>query len=174
MTGDKRMSPLRQVSDSSLEGLRLRARIEALLADYVQCIDADRLEDWPTFFTEDGLYKVVTRENHERGLPVSLIYCTGRGMLADRITALRTANIYEPHVYCHTGGALRITATAGGVTQTESNFTVVRTMASGEMMVFVCGRYLDRIVERDGTLMLAERIVVLDSRRIDTLLVIPI
>ncbi len=174
MTGDKDMSPLRQLTDSSLEGLRLRARIEALHADYAQCIDADRLEDWPNFFTENGLYKVVTRENHERGLPVSLIYCTGRGMLADRITALRTANIYEPHVYCHLGGALRITATAGGVTNTESNFTVVRTMASGEMMVFVCGRYLDRIVERDGVLMLAERIVILDSRRIDTLLVIPI
>lgn len=167
-------SPLRQTDDNSLEGLRLRTRIEMLHADYMHCIDSDRLEEWPGFFTDDGLYKVVTRENRERGLPLSLIYCAGRGMLADRITALRTANIYEPHVYCHVGGALRITGTVGGFVQAESNVTVVRTMASGEMCVFVCGRYVDKIVERDGVLLLTERVVVLDSRHIDTLLVIPI
>lgn len=153
---------------------RARARIEALLADYAAAIDSDRLEEWPGMFTAGGLYRVVTRENQERGLPISLIYAAGRGMLADRITALRTANIYEPHVYCHTGGALRILGQDTDGWRVESNFTVVRTMVSGAMTVFVAGRYLDRIVEEDGQLLFAERIAVLDSRRIDTLLVIPI
>lgn len=152
----------------------MRARVEALCADYAHCIDSDRLEAWPQLFTEDGLYKVVTRENRERGLPLSLIYCTGRGMLGDRIVALRTANIYEPHVYCHLGGALRIISVEGDVIQAESNVAVVRTMAGGDMVVFACGRYVDRIVDRGGVLAFAERIVVLDSRRIDTLLVIPL
>ena len=174
MMAGKTMSALRQPTDTSLEALRLRARIEALHADYAHAIDTDRLEEWPQFFTEDGLYKVATRDNHERGFPVSLIYCAGRGMLSDRITALRTANIYEPHVYCHLGGALRIVSTTDGVVSAESNFTVLRTMATGAMSVFACGRYLDRIVERDGTLVFAERIAILDSRQIDTLLVIPV
>jgi anthranilate 1,2-dioxygenase small subunit len=167
-------SPLRQPDDTSIEGLRLRARVEALHADYAHAIDTDRLEEWPQFFTDDCVYKVVTRENHERGLPVGVVYCKGRGMLTDRITALRTANIYEPHVYCHLGGALRITGRAGGAITAESNFTVLRTMATGAMSVFACGRYLDRIVEDNGMLVLAERIAILDSRQIDTLLVIPI
>ncbi|CAN0496845.1 unnamed protein product, partial [Phaeothamnion confervicola] len=111
----------------------LRARIEALLADYAAAIDSDRLEDWPKLFTADGLYRVATRENQERGLPISLIYATGRGMLADRITALRTANIYEPHVYCHTAGALRIIGRDAGGWRVESNFTVIRSMATGAM-----------------------------------------
>ena len=167
------MPPLFQ--DGSSDTMqRIRARIDAYNADYAQCIDSDRLEEWPSFFTENGIYRVITRENHERGLPVSLIYCAGRGMLADRIAALRTANIYEPHVYCHTIGALRVLGEEQGAWRAESNFTVIRTMVSGEMSVFACGRYLDRIVERDGHLALAERLVVLDSRRIDTLLVIPI
>ncbi len=174
MTVGNQKSPLRQPDDTSIEGLRLRARVEALHADYAHAIDTDRLEDWPSLFTEDGLYKVITRENLERGLPVGVVYCKGRGMLTDRITALRTANIYEPHVYCHLGSALRITGRAGGVIEAESNFTVLRTMATGAMSVFACGRYLDRIVERDGTLLLAERVAVLDSRQIDTLLVIPV
>lgn len=155
--------------------LALRLGIETLAADYVHCIDEDRLEQWPDFFTEDGQYRVLTRENHEQGLPLGLIYCDGKGMLKDRISALRVANVFEPHVYCHMTGALKLLdGTAGGETRTQSNFTVMRTMADGAMSVFACGKYLDRIVETDGGLKYAERTVILDSRRIDTLLVIPI
>ena len=154
--------------------LALRLRIETLMADYVHCIDADRLEDWPDFFTDDGLYRVTSRENFELDLPVSLIHCDGKGMFRDRISALRTANIYEPHCYCHMTAALKIDGRDGGEHRTRSNFTVMRTMADGAMSVFACGRYLDRIVEEGGALKFRERSVILDSRRIDTLLVIPI
>jgi anthranilate 1,2-dioxygenase small subunit len=152
----------------------LRLRIEALMADYVHCIDDDRLEEWPEFFVEAGRYRVRTRENHERGLPANLIYCDGRGMLRDRISALRTANIFEPHVYCHMVSAVRLLDGAPGEYRAQSNFTVTRTMAEGDMSLFACGRYLDRIVEDGGALRFKERTVVLDSRQIDTLLVIPI
>ena len=90
-----------------------RLRIDALVADYIHCIDEDRLEEWPDFFTADGRYKVITRENYDLGLPVALIYCDGRGMFEDRISALRTANIYEPHVYCHMVSALKILDSSG-------------------------------------------------------------
>ncbi len=152
----------------------LRSRIEALQTDYVHCIDDDRLEAWPDFFTEDGCYRVITRENHDLGLPVSLIYCDGKGMLRDRISAMRTANIFEPHTYCHMVGAARVIESAGAEHRVRSNFTVTRTMSDGAMVVFACGRYLDRVAEDAGRLIFAERTVVLDSRRIDTLLVIPL
>ncbi len=154
--------------------IALRSRIQALHTDYVHCIDDDRLEEWPDFFTEDGRYRVITRENHELGLPVSLIYCDGRGMLADRISAMRTANVFEPHTYCHLVGAARVLESARAEHRARANFTVTRTMSDGAMSVFACGRYLDRVVEEAGSLRLAERTVVLDSRRIDTLLVIPL
>ncbi len=154
--------------------IALGSLIQALQKDYVHCIDDDRLEDWPDFFTEDGCYRVITRENHELGLPVSLIYCAGRGMLADRISAMRTANVFEPHTYCHLVGAARILDSARAEHRVRANFTVTRTMSDGAMSVFACGRYLDRVVEDSGGLKLAERTVVLDSRRIDTLLVIPL
>ena len=152
----------------------LRSRIEALQTDYVHCVDDDRLEEWPDFFTEDGRYRVITRENHDLGLPVSLIYCAGKGMLRDRISAMRTANVFEPHTYCHIVGAASVLESAGAEHRVRSNFTVTRTMSDGAMAVFACGRYLDRVVEDSGRLIFAERTVVLDSRRIDTLLVIPL
>ncbi len=154
--------------------IALRSRIQALHTDYVHCIDDDRLEEWPDFFTEDGRYRVITRENHELGLPVSLIYCDGRGMLADRISAMRTANVFEPHPSWHLVGAARVLESAGSEHRVRANFTVTRTMSDGAMSVFACGRYLDRMVEEAGSLKLAERTVVLDSRQIDTLLVIPL
>lgn len=149
-------------------------RIEALLTDYAHCIDDDRLEEWPELFTQDCTYRVITRENHEQGLPMGLIYCDGRGMLKDRISALRTANIYEPHGYRHAVSAVKIIGEDNGVYHVQSSFTVIRTMHDGDMSVFACGRYLDRIIDQGGALKFAERLVILDSRRIDTLMVIPI
>jgi anthranilate 1,2-dioxygenase small subunit len=161
-------SPLR--SDDPL----LRLQIEAFMADYVHCLDTDQLEAWPDFFTEDGRYRVCTRENYDRGLPLSVMSCNGRGMFRDRISALRTANVFEPHVYCHVIGALRILGSSPGHVQTESNFQVVRTMVDGSMSIFACGRSLDTISIQGEALKLGERIVILDSRQIDTLLVIPL
>jgi anthranilate 1,2-dioxygenase small subunit len=150
-------------------------RVERLTADYIGCIDDDALERWPTFFTEDGLYRIVTRENHRRGLPASVLYCRGRGMMQDRIAALRQANIYEPHVYRHLVSGTRLSREepASGWRFT-TNFQVVRTMHTGEMMLFAVGFFDDVLVEREGALLFHEKTVVCDSSRIDTLLVIPI
>ena len=154
--------------------LALRLRIEALMADYIHCIDEDRLEEWPDYFTENGQYWVTSRENYDLNLPVSLIYCEGRGMFLDRISALRTANIYEPQTYCHMASALKIIGSDGNGHRTQSNFSIIRTMSEGEMSIFACGKIFDRIIEDQGTLKFRERRIVLDSRRIDTLLAIPI
>ena len=154
--------------------LAVRLRIEAALADYIHTIASDRLEEWPSLFVEKGTYRVTTRENYSRGLPLCLIICEGHGMMKDRIMALRTANIFEPHVYCHIPGALRIISISPSVVRSESTFMVMRTMSEGSMSVFACGRSFDTFVVRENELKLVERTVVLDSRQIDTLLVIPI
>ena len=152
----------------------LAARIARLNTAYAHAIDDDRLEDWPGFFTDDGLYRIVTRENREAGLPLAIVHCDGAAMMRDRVRAMRTANIFEPHTYCHIVGAVEPVAGEDGILTARTNFVVVRTMHSGAMSVFACGRYLDRIVETDGTLKFAERAVVCDSRTVDTLLVVPL
>ena len=159
-----------QLSDA----LSLRLSVEAFLADYMLAIDEDRLEDWHSFFEEDGSYRITTRENMELGLPLNLMSCKGHGMFKDRIVAMRTANIFEPHVYCHVPGALRIDKLEGDVVTSTSTFTVLRTTNGGHMDVFVCGRTQDKIRLAADGLKLVERTVILDSRQIDTLLVIPL
>ncbi len=162
------------VSETFDTDLILRARLEDLCADYAHTIDDDRLEELAGLFTTDGLYRVQTRENHDLGLPLSLIYCDNANMIADRVTALRTANIYEPHVYCHMIGALRIVGREGAGWRARGNFQVIRTMANGDSVLFASGRYFDHIVEVDGALKFRERLAIIDSRSVDTLLVIPV
>ncbi len=156
----------------SVEGVQ--TAIVRLMAAYVHLIDDDRLEEWPDLFTDDGIYRVTTRENIDLGLPASLIFCEGKGMLSDRVSALRNANIFEPQVYCHTLGLPEILESTDEHHRVRTNFSVIRTMEEGDMSVFACGRYFDRIIKDDDVLRFQERIVVLDSRRVDTLLVIPL
>jgi len=165
-----------QTNDASMlsRDVILRLRVEALYAEYAQTIDDDKLEDWPGLFVEHGKYRVTTRENHDNGLPLAIMYCDGRGMMSDRISALRLANIYEPHVYCHLTSCVRVLDCASEVIRAQANFAVLRTMQEGDRSIFACGRTFDRIVEQDGRLLFMDRLVVLDSRQVDTLLVIPI
>ncbi len=152
----------------------IRRRIEDFIHDCAHCIDDDRLEDWPSLFTEDCRYQIIDRESHAKGMPVGIVTCDSRGMLQDRILALRQANIYEPHCYRHLISGIRITGEADGEWSVKSSYAVIRTMQEGDVSVFSSGKMLDRIVFEDGEPRLRERIVVCDSSRFDTLIVIPI
>jgi 3-phenylpropionate/cinnamic acid dioxygenase small subunit len=145
-------------------------RIAALNADYARCIDDDRLEEWPGFFIERCLYKVTTADNLAKGYEAGLIYADSRAMLQDRVSALRQANIYERQRYRHIVG-LPLVREAGAV---ETPFLAVRIMRDGKMDLFATGRYLDKVVEDNGAPRFAERVVVCDSSRFDTLLAIPL
>jgi anthranilate 1,2-dioxygenase small subunit len=157
-----------------LETVVRRLQLEQLYADYAHCLDADRLEDWPDFFTEDAFYRVTSAENFEAGLPLGLIHATSRHMLKDRVSALRKANIYEPQRYRHLVSAMRVVGDAPAAVNVEANFLVIRTMQEGDMSVFAAGRYVDRAVRTGESWKFARKEVVLDSRQIDTLLAIPL
>lgn len=152
----------------------LRQGIENLVADYADCIDDDRLEEWPDFFVDDCRYLITDRESHEAGFQHGVIYCASRGMLMDRITAMRRVLVYEPHRYRHILGAARIGKSENGVAEVRSNFLAVRIMHDGETSLFATGRYLDRIDVSRSPFRFIERLVILDSAKIDTLLVIPL
>lgn len=152
----------------------LRRGIEDLLAAYVACIDEGRLEDWPDFFVEDCRYVITSRADHAAGLPHGVVYAASRGMLLDRITALRQANLFEPHHYRHIVGPIRVNGVAHGIAEVSANFFVARIMHDGETSLFATGRYLDRIAVAEPPYRFIERLVILDSHKIDTLLVIPL
>lgn len=152
---------------------QVRLRVEHLHSRYVHALDADRLEEWPDFFTEDGVYRIATAENEARGLPLPVLYAEGRAMLRDRIASLRHANIYEPQRYRHMVSAVLVEAVSAAEVRSVANFLVVRIMQSGDTLLFASGQYRDRIVLAPEP-RYAERVVVCDSQKFDTLLAIPL
>jgi|SRR5882724_1493711 len=154
--------------------IELQLTVENLLARYVHALDDDRLEEWPEFFAEKGRYRITTAENFERNLPLPIIYADSRAMLRDRVSALRHANIYEAQRYRHAVSSVLVERIDARTARATSNFQVVRIMHTGESILFASGRYLDRICIDGASARFEEKIVVLDSRAVDTLLAIPI
>jgi anthranilate 1,2-dioxygenase small subunit len=153
----------------------LRETIQSLMVDYASAIDNDDLEEWPEFFVEKCLYKIVSRSNHEAGRPAGFVYCDNRRMLIDRVLSLRSANVYQPHLYRHILSPSKILARSNGSVSAETNFAVIRTsLPDGTMTTFSTGRYLDEIVLDSDGAKFRSRTVVTDSDAIDILLVIPI
>jgi 3-phenylpropionate/cinnamic acid dioxygenase small subunit len=153
-------------------------RVAELNAAYAATIDADRLEAWPDFFVESCLYKITSADNHKRGYTAGIVYADSRAMLHDRVTArvtaLRTANIYERHSYRHIVGLPVIGEAGNDGLAAETPFLVARIMRDGRTDLFATGVYVDRIHDEAGRLRFAERLVVCHSSRFDTLLVIPL
>jgi anthranilate 1,2-dioxygenase small subunit len=143
-----------------MEEIELTHLLAQLNARYGRSLDNGRLEEWPEYFVEDCSYLVTTLDNHIRGLAGALIYAKGRGMLL---------------TYRHIIGTPLLERVADGGVRAETPFFVLRTMRTGAASIFASGAYQDRLAVRTGQpLRLAERVVVCDSSRIDTLLAIPL
>ncbi|WP_377830953.1 aromatic-ring-hydroxylating dioxygenase subunit beta (plasmid) [Bradyrhizobium lupini] len=156
------------MSDSSLQ------YITKAQADYARCIDDGRLEDWPGLFHGPCFYKITTASNYREGLEAGIVFANSRGMLTDRVSALREANIYERQSYRHILGLPSILSEEGTTTKSETPFMVARILQDGDTSIYATGRYFDVYEIVNGTAQLHERTVVCDSSRIDTLLALPL
>jgi anthranilate 1,2-dioxygenase small subunit len=157
-----------------MDDLAIRLGVQELIGDYAERIDEDRLEEWPELFADPCRYLVISRANHEAGMRQGVMYAATRGMLLDRVFSIRRANLFEPHRYRHVIGPIRLKTEEGEVAVVHSHFIVARIMQDGVTTLFATGRYLDRIDISAVPYRFSERIVVLDSDKIDTLLAIPL
>jgi anthranilate 1,2-dioxygenase small subunit len=145
-----------------------------LLEDYVACLDEDRLEEWPELFLEDGLYKIVSRENEELWLPAPLQYLYSKAMMQDRVTAIRDALTFEPVYTRHITSNLRVWSRAQGKFEARSNFTIYQTTEEGRTRLYAVGQYRDVISPTSAGLRFSERVVLLDSFAVLNLIAAPL
>lgn len=160
---------------ATIERIRLQFEVEELMRAYCACIDEDRLEEWPDFFTEAAHYEITTRANADRGLPANALWCQGVGMMKDRVVSLRHANVYGTQYYRHLISNVALGSVTPMKVEVTTHYMVVRTMArDGDPLVFSVGRTQDAIVMTPTGLRFSSRKVVSDNDRIHTLLVLPI
>lgn len=151
-----------------------RGELRDFFDDYAACLDAEALREFPSFFTPDAKYRVISRENHDDGLEHAAIFCHGRAMIEDRITATVEAALYQPRSLRHFVSGVRIVGEAAREVRVEANFLIVESLIEQEPQILMVGRYLDRVVREDGALKFRERSCVYDNYRIRTTLVIPV
>jgi anthranilate 1,2-dioxygenase small subunit len=154
---------------------RAQRSIDYLIYEWARAIDEDRIEEAATLLLEDGEYKVASRFNLERGLPLAIIHCTSAAQLRDRIRSLRLANIYEKHFYRHMISGVQVIGASAGHYEVRANYTIIRIMEhDGATTLFSTGQYRDSVVLTDAGARFKRRHVIYDSRAIDTCLAIPI
>jgi len=155
--------------------IMIRMGLADLMDRYIDALDSDRLEEWPTFFVEDCLYEIIPKENEDAGLPAPLMRCENAGMLRDRVVSLRHANVYQQPVYRHFMSAMRWSRDGGDGYRVTSNYMVINTNQIGQSLVYQTGVYRDLVVaDASGEFKFKRRRVIYDTSRVQTLLAIPI
>jgi len=149
-------------------------QVHDLVETYGRLLDEDRLEDWLELFAEDCRYEIVSRENREQDLPLSLMLCENKDMLRDRIYSLREANIYNIHYDCHVIGLIRATEAQPGTIAAGAPYALYQSNQDGDSRLFSVGRYHLDLVDQDDGLRISSQIVVVDTASIPTLLATPI
>jgi 3-phenylpropionate/cinnamic acid dioxygenase small subunit len=155
----------------------LRLEIEDLYAEHADCLAEGDLERWPELFTTDCLYRITSRENHERGLPLALVLCESRDGLRDRVMAIRKTAVFRARQMRYLTSGMRLLGVADdGALACRTSFAVFETLLGEETRVFATGCSLDRVA-RDGDgnrLRFRERVCVLDSSLVPGSLVYPL
>ncbi len=145
-----------------------------LYADYAFAVDSGNWDLWPEFFVDECSYRLVPRENHERGFPLATLSFESKGMLRDRVYGIKETLFHDPYYQRHVVGAPLVReATAERITS-EANYAVFRTKLNELSTVFNVGRYLDTVVRTPRGLKFASRIVVYDSEMIPNSIIYPI
>lgn len=150
-----------------------RDEIRDLYDDYYAALDDVRLHDWPGFFTEDCVYRVIPRENFEAGYSLCTMQAESRGMLRDRVTGLTRTQMYAPRYYRRFPTAPRIVGEENGSVSVRHNLLMVQTLIDKTSDIVLSAVCHDRIVRDGDRLRFVERVVVFDSEMIPNSLVYP-
>ncbi|MBV7485634.1 aromatic-ring-hydroxylating dioxygenase subunit beta [Bordetella sp. BOR01] len=145
-----------------------------LYTDYAAVVDAGQWQRWPEFFTDDCVYRIVPRENHERGFPLATLAFESKAMLQDRVYAISETIFHDPYYQHHVIGAPRILSADGRKIESEASYAVFRTKPSQPTTVFNVGRYLDVIEQTPQGLKFVSRQCVFDSELIPNSLIYPL
>jgi len=145
-----------------------------LYADYASAVDSGHWDLWPEFFTDDCVYRLQPRENHERGFPLATLSFTSKGMLKDRAYGIRETLFHDPYYQRHVVGTPVVRSVQDGRIRSEAHYAVFRTKLSELSTVFNVGRYIDVVVRTPAGLKFASRECIYDSEMIPNSIIYPI
>lgn len=151
-----------------------RFAIVDLYAAYTACLDDGRFEEWPEFFTEDGWYRIVARENFDRQLPLSTVSLKGKAMMQDRVYGISSTIFHAPYYQRHIIGPPCLSVGDDDIIHSKANYSVFRTKRDTNADIYNIGYYLDEIVENDSRLKFRRKFCIYDNDIIPNSLIYPV
>ncbi len=148
--------------------------IAQFYARYASIVDAGDWDLWPDLFTDDCVYRLQPRENHERGLPLATLAFTSRAMLLDRVYGIKETLFHDPYYQRHIISSPIVRHAATDRWECEANYAIFRTKLSDTTTVFNVGRSFDTIVRADGHLRFSRRECIYDSEMIPNAIIYPV
>ena len=145
-----------------------------LYADYASAVNSGNWDLWPEFFTDDCVYRLQPRENHEKRLPLATLSFTSKKMLRDRVYGIKDTLFHDPYYQRHVMGSPVIRAVNANGFDCEANYAVFRTKLSEITTVFNVGRYLDVVERTPAGLKFSSRQCIYDSEMIPNSIIYPI
>tara|TARA_R110002020_G_scaffold77450_21_gene195556 strand:+ start:5381 stop:5908 length:528 start_codon:yes stop_codon:yes gene_type:complete len=166
-----------QIAEPATLSLDDRRKLSFLVEEfnclYAEALDEGRIADWPGFFTEDAVYKLLARDNAEAGLPLSLMYCAGKGMLKDRAYAIEYTEMFAPRYTKHQISNTRVLGREGDIVTARSNYSIFETLVDEPTEILQVGTYHDRFVIEGDRLLLKERCALYDTVCVPICVVFP-
>jgi 3-phenylpropionate/cinnamic acid dioxygenase small subunit len=158
----------------NLSSIELRLMLDELYAEYAACLNEERFEQWPDMFTDDCVYKIISRENYERGLPLATWLSEGRGYLLDRVEAIRKTMMYAPRYMHRTVSGIRVLGWHDDELQVRASYLAIETLLDDRSRVFNCGQYVDEITVVKEQFKFKKKLCVFDSLVIPNSLIFPL
>jgi salicylate 5-hydroxylase small subunit len=149
-------------------------RLQVLYATYGRVLDSGDYARWPEFFVDAAVYKVQSRENFDRGLPLAAIALESKAMLQDRVIGATDTIFHDPYYQRHVIGAPLVLEVEDGVIHSEASYLVIRTRRDAMPEILSVGRYQDQVVDTPDGYRFAERLCIFDNDLIPNSLIYPI
>ena len=169
-------NPERILSNPAPDRARLRELrwlVEEFHFEYAAVLDRCEIERWPDFFTEDGVYRLVARDNADAGLPLSLMSCDGMGMLKDRAYAIAHTEMFAPRYIKHLISNIRVTDYDARTVVASANYIVLETLIDEPTQILQAGTYHDLFAMEGDKLLIKERRCVYDTVLVPNCIVFP-
>ena len=124
--------------------------IRLLFYKYAQSIDESNLDEWPNFFVEDCLYRIIPKENENFSEPFAILYADNKDQLKDRVLIIDKALVYSLRNYRHFITNVVINKIEKKIFFVTSNYVVYSTeQANGQTNLFSTGKYIAEIVFKE-------------------------
>ncbi|MGQ0569276.1 MAG: aromatic-ring-hydroxylating dioxygenase subunit beta [Armatimonadota bacterium] len=156
-----------------------------LLVRYVRVVDDPRrIEEWPDLFTDEAQYRVVTRENHERGLPIAVIQDDTKDRIRDRVVIVKEFwgaggraedRHYNEAFPRHIVGPVWVESQESGEAHLGANFMVWGSgHLAGSPRLLAVGEYRDVVAFADGVARFKAKTIILDNPVLQDVFVQPL